>query len=191
MREAADQQGDDPGVLADVQDVDSWGVDIPAPSRCPSSADPAPNADNPATPMTRRHDVAFNGTANQCLTGGDAPSSATMARPSLVATADRSKPPAVDTPLQKTTKQSRSNRQRKRKREARIVEEGYAITSYAIKRHIKPAEAVETGLKVADLPATSCGYAALNEQRGTRLVLPTVAEELRAKGYELIPNDGM
>lgn len=171
---------------ADVQGADSYGADASASSHCPAFS-----ADNPATFVGQRHAPAFTDALNQCPAGGNMPSSVAMAQFSPAATADCPKSPAANIPAQEARRQSRSNFQRKRKREARIAEEGYVATPYVVKRHVKPAQAVKTDLKVADLPATSCGYAAQNERSGTRLVLPAVAEELMSNGYELILNDGV
>ncbi|KJA25611.1 hypothetical protein HYPSUDRAFT_53116 [Hypholoma sublateritium FD-334 SS-4] len=171
--EAADQQEDDPGVLADVQSTHSNG------------------ANDPVAFEAQGHTAAPNDALNQRPMGGDMPFSVAMTQSNSTAIADQPEPPAAKTPAQEMQKQSRCNRQRKRKREAQIAEEGYVATPYVFKRHIKPARAVKTDLKVAGLPATSCGYAALNERLGPRSVLPAVAKELTACGYELIPNDGV
>ncbi|KJA15021.1 hypothetical protein HYPSUDRAFT_59059 [Hypholoma sublateritium FD-334 SS-4] len=85
--------------------------------------------------------------------------------------------------------QSRGNRQRKRKREANIIENGYSPSPKMLKRHVYTATPVETGLNVQDLPATSCGYAATNYPTPTA-TLPAAIQDLVDKGYEVIKNDG-
>lgn len=173
VHEETDQQQDDPGVLADARGADKLATDSGV----------------LAISMPQDCGAAFEAAGNACSTGGASPNAATSQpnRPGSL---------AVDTPPtileQESHRQSRSNHQRKRKRETRIVEEGYAPMSYAIGRHIKPAVAVKTDLKVTDLPATSCGYVALSGKLPeTRTVLPAMAEELVRQGYELIPNDGV
>lgn len=56
-------------------------------------------------------------------------------------------------------------------------------------RHIRSAIPVETSLRVQDLPATSCGYAATNHAPPTP-ALPAAIQELVNQGYEVVKNDG-
>lgn len=86
--------------------------------------------------------------------------------------------------------QQRANRQRKHKRKAKIAKHGYEASLYALKRHVRPAVPIIADLKYASLPATSCGYAALN-YRTPQDMLPAEICSLVEGGYEYIPNDGM
>lgn len=84
---------------------------------------------------------------------------------------------------------SRSNLQRKRKREAQILEHGYRTCPTALRAHVRPAVEVKTYLKVADLRETSCGYVAKNAALvGKRLA---AVEALLDKGYDYIKNNGL
>ncbi|KJA14627.1 hypothetical protein HYPSUDRAFT_208543 [Hypholoma sublateritium FD-334 SS-4] len=91
--------------------------------------------------------------------------------------------------LAQPSKQSCGNRQRKRKREADIIENGYHPSPKICKRHIHVATLVETSLNVQDLLATSCGYAATNHTAPAP-ALPAAIQALVDQGYEVIKNDG-
>lgn len=88
-----------------------------------------------------------------------------------------------------TTPQSRANRQRRRKREAQILKNGYRPSPIGLKRHVHTAASVETDLEAKNLPATSCGYAATNHAP-PKPALPHVIQALVDQGYEVVKNDG-
>lgn len=85
--------------------------------------------------------------------------------------------------------QSRENRQRKRKREAKILKHGYRPSPIALKRYVRMAASVKTDLNIKNLPATSCGYAATGHTP-PKPALPAVIQALVDQEYEVVKNDG-